>query len=199
MIEAVQSHPRWMFVSRNHVFIAKSGDMFVEELEAQGAGRIEFASSGEALCLRPVSDNMPLLWFHEDECADGAFIMDDDKGIHIHLVELKSTVNVGKWSKARRQFEGMYANAIAVLGFFDMGIPHRITCHLALKKENISRSTRSNPALQKRLIGRPVSATGDFLPTQEQFTGGVIDLMDIKNVPVRLIWRDHAGNGAATL
>lgn len=199
MIETVQSHPRWMYVSRDHVFIAESGSMFVEELDAQGKGRIEFTGSGTALGLRPVRDNMPLLWFHENECADGAFIMDDDEGIHIHLVELKSTVNAGKWSKARRQFEGMYANAIAVLGFFDVAVPHRITCHLALKKQNISRSTRSSPALQKRLIGRPVSATGDLIPASDQFTDGIINLMDIREVPVRLIWRDHDGNGTAAL
>jgi hypothetical protein len=199
MIDALIAHPRWAHLSPEHFFVVPPGEAAIEETAVGGAGRVEFPYNRDVICALPVNDNMPLLWFTHNECADGAFIVFDAGHIAIHLVELKSAVNAGKWAKARRQFEGMLANTLALLGFLDVVRPFGVVCHLALKSESISGALRASPVLGKRLTGLPLSAAGGHLSASQQFQRRAVDILDRKGVEVRIIQRDAAGNAVSDL
>ncbi|MBJ3783476.1 hypothetical protein [Devosia sediminis] len=125
----------------------------VVEMEADGAGTAKFAVLGEAVSLKGIRQKSMLHALRSGRCADGAFITFDENGAHLHLVELKSSLTIGKWLQAIEQFCGMYFVASAISHLLGYSNFFSITCYLALDEDKITNGISSSPVFLKTLTG----------------------------------------------
>jgi hypothetical protein len=182
-------------VNGNYVHLVPSGVVNITEKKSSGASVIAFITDRMGLRLLPVNDNMPLLWYGHDKCADGCIVLKSEAGLHAHLIELKSKLNAGKWTTAVQQFEGMLANTIAVLAFLELPAPVSVTCHIAYTQDTMRSSVDANPIFNRRLVGVPLSAASGGASPTDQFRSGSINLHGYLSVPISKVQRDESGNG----
>lgn len=194
----LHNNSRLGLLSSAMVHAAGPGPIDIIEYAAGGAGTITFPAGPISLKVLPSGTQQPLAWYKENKCADGAIICDNN-GIEVHLIELKSGINVGKWVDVKRQFHGMLANTLSLIGFLGLPTPTRIICHLAYRSQNIVQQLAANPSLLKNLLGAPRLANPSAGAAAYEFNVGYISLMDIAAIEVRLYERDAAGNAIGNL
>lgn len=189
---------RLNLLSSAMIYLVAPDKVEIVEYSKSGAGTLTFAHDSVSLIALPSGTQQPLAWYGESKCADGAVITFKDQ-LEVHLVELKSGINVGKWVDVKRQFHGMLANVLSLLGFLGLPSPTKIVCHLAFHSQSIFQQIAANPALRKGLLGAPRPASPSAGAAAYEFNQGYISLMDIAAIEVRMYQRDSSGNAIGNL
>lgn len=143
----------------------------VVECKAGGEGKCFFISTNPVLFIK-AKDQAPVVWsLKNKKCAEAAFLVKDERGnIHLHIVEMKSSLNLGEFNKVLEQLKGMFLSAIAVLGILKLPEPETVTTYLAFKKDKISEIDSAQPILLKLQVG------GARMPGMNEWITGRINL-----------------------
>jgi len=162
----------------------------IVETEQDGAGTISFAVSAPSAVLLGKAGGS-IYWLADQSCADGAIILECPDGLHVHVIELKRTLNAKSWDKAKRQFAGMLTNIRAFSGNCGLPAPVKVTCHLAFQYNNFGAA----PVLAK-VLNTPA---GPVAQAAAQWASKKLDFLEWTDVDVIAVSRDGVGNGHATL
>ena len=171
----------------------ESGDFSIEEKQAGGEAVVKFENKDKVLCLRHLDNKPPLKWSANRQCADAAIFKSVDGSLFLHVVEIKSKVTPGEWIKAKRQCEGMIANAISVLAVGGLDRPEAVVIHVSFATDS-TRIKVIDPILIKVPLGSS-SPIGDVSDWEKCIT----TLFGYEAVEVRKIQRDDAGVGVGYL
>lgn len=164
----------------------------IVEKTASGAGTITITVGQPCLVFQPGRE--PTKWLAHTQCADGAFIVFEEDGSHLHIVELKSRLTAAEWDHARKQMEGMLVNAMALKGVINIPDYTKVICYVAFKKDDILPSKTASPITLKVGVGLPFAVAGT-----EGWLKGSITLLNKFVATVVKIQRDAEGNGAHSL
>ena len=143
------------FINDFYVAAGENGLAEIAETSSEGRGTASFSVAGKFLVLKGSAGTHQIRWLKSAKCADGCVVHVDEDDIHVHIIELKSRVNGSEWSKVQEQFEGMYLNALALLGLMEVRRWRSITCYLAYRREALSAQTTAAASLVKHLPGMP--------------------------------------------
>lgn len=175
------------FVS-DHVF-ERSTNIDIVETDPTGSGTITFACRERSIVFAP-KEKRSLLWVKNERCADGAFITFDEGGVHLHIAELKSTLNFGKWSRAIEQFCGMFLSVLSAARLLQIRDFSSVTCYIAFKSEQMSAATSTSPVLLKAPVG------SGSLPLKTRWDKEVVELPLATFATLKKIQRDGSGNAS---
>lgn len=176
-----------------------AGSVDIEELAEEGAGKVTFLTDATSIRILHDNNNHPISWYFENKCADGAILLSVGGASHLHVIELKSKLTPDKWNSARRQIQGMLFNSLAVAGALSLSEPQLIKCYIAYNTETVSRFIRTNPAVQKQMVGTGAPALGLAAISYSDFAKSLLTLPDGQVVPIQLVTRDEHGNASVDL
>lgn len=117
----------------------------IETVES-GKATVYFTAPSDFLHLKHVENQPPLKWMKNRQCADAGIVLDYGESLHLHVVELKSTLRSKDWDGIRSQFSGMIANVIALLATVGAPKPSGVTCHVSYTLNKIRPPVDSDPA-----------------------------------------------------
>lgn len=167
-----------------------TGDVEIVERDPDGAGVARFHTSSSCILIR-ADKHAPLIWsLSQRKCADGAILSFSEEGAHLHLVELKSTVNLSTWAHALHQLEGMYLAALAVSKLLQIDKLVSVTCYLAGATDKVTGAsqTSASPALLKTPVGKSTTFGG-----LEAWISEIVPLPFGVNATLKKQWKDGAG------
>jgi hypothetical protein len=169
-----------------HVF-EQEADIEITEADPAGSGTVTFTHPARSIVFAP-KEKRSLLWIKDAQCADGAFVTFDDDGVHLHITELKSTLNFGKWFKAINQFCGMFLSVTSAARLMQIRDFASVTCYIAFKADRIVTSASTSPALLKAPVGTAATAPRTSWEKEE------IQLPFKTTAILKKIQRDALGN-----
>ncbi|WP_039904755.1 hypothetical protein [Acetobacter tropicalis] len=123
----------------------------IEEKKTDGKGTCFFSSYHSAIFIK-AKDQAPVIWSLENrKCAEAAFFTTEEgEVLNLHIIEMKSSVNIGTFVKVIDQWTGMYLSAMAVIGILLRNRPKNIFVYLAYSTTSIN---TSSPIMLKSLVG----------------------------------------------
>lgn len=125
----------------------------IVESDENGAGEAGFSVSGKAIQIRSVPGKSLILSLSHQKCADGAFLTFDNNNVHLHIVELKTTVRNKNWPDILKQFEGMFLCSVAIARLLGLDSISRVTCYLAHKHDKVNFANGAQLVLAKTPVG----------------------------------------------
>lgn len=145
----------------NFIYVIPSeGDIIIEEKQEAGRGLCKFRSREEVLVIK-AKNKAPLIWaLKNKKCAEGAFLTKNDAGLTLHIVEMKSRLDLKEFSKVVEQFKGMYYSSISVLALCDLNEITNVNLYVAFKRDLMNQLEQ--PIFNKILVGG-----GDILPIKK--------------------------------
>lgn len=173
-------------------FKAASTIVVVTESDPGGSGSVTLDLDVAAIAL----DNVGAFharWISQQKQADGAFVGRKAGRLHVHLVELKTTVGIGTWRKALKQYDGVLLDMLAFLGVLSAGRPARVFIHIAYQVDAITPSTTASPVALKVGLG-----TGTLVANDCGWSAGVARVLDFE-APVNKIVRNLVGNARTSV
>lgn len=149
-------------VSKDYITIGADAPVSIEEVEPAGAGSVTMKVTGDYVVVRPKSGTHQIIWLSDSKCADGGIVaFKNSTTVSIHIVELKSSVNLRRWEEVKSQFNGMLLNSLALLRLGGIQIDvNEVKCYLAFTKDKITAQISASPVLQKNMPGLNNSMTG---------------------------------------
>lgn len=122
----------------NWVETGTASDMIeVIETVESGRAKVSFEATCDFLHLKHVDNQPPLKWMKNRQCADAGIVLDQGESLHLHVVELKSSLKSKDWDGVKSQFSGMIANVIALLATIGAPKPSEVTCHVSYTRDKI--------------------------------------------------------------
>ncbi len=113
----------------------KEGTFFIEEMVDSGKGRSFFHSTAPVLLMKS-NHQGPLIWALDNKkCAEGGFIVFNDDGLTLHLLEMKSQLRRRDWSRVKEQLMGMYLASIAIMHILQLERPISVTAYVAYTED----------------------------------------------------------------
>lgn len=113
------------------------GKFFLEETVDLGKGRSFFNSTVPVLLMKS-NHQGPLIWaLGNKKCAEGGFIVFNDNGLTLHLLEMKSQLRRRDWSRVKEQLMGMYLASIAVMHILQLDRPISVIVYVAYTEDKI--------------------------------------------------------------
>lgn len=180
---------RQQFFETDRIRVGTAGSVVdIVELDPNGAGTLSLTVNAPHASL--ALEGPKICWLTSGRCCDGAIMVECDDGIHLHLIELKKSINASKWIKTKTQWRTMYHNALGIAAIARVRIVN-VTCHVAFSNDNFSASL----ALTKTLV----VASGTSPAQNHEWYKGSLDLDDLKSVPLVKHVRDELGNAATLL
>lgn len=154
----------------NFIYVVPPNEeILIEEKKEAGKGFCKFKSINESLVLK-AKDKAPLLWaLRNKKCAEGAFLTRCEQGLTLHIVEMKSRLDIKEFSKVLDQFKGMYYSSLSVLALCDFDEIKEIKLYIAFKRDLMGSSPQ--PILNKVLVGGE-----DILPIKKIWGSSQIPL-----------------------
>lgn len=175
-------------------YVRKSnGDIDVtEKFEGGTDAIVSFAVEEDTFAFFHRDNRVPLRWCRNRSCADAAIVVSHDDGPILHVVELKSKVTNKEWLKAKKQFEGMALNYMALAGVVEGGVPSKAVFHISYESEIVADSETSDPILLKMSVG-----SGEVLGEIDDWVSEKVDVLHWQNAELRKIQRgaDNRGHG----
>lgn len=115
--------------------------------------------------------------FSNRKRADGiVFFQDGDDQWGTLLVELKRSLNTGKWDSIKQQWHGAWLHATAIAAVLGIRLSGRVDVMVAYRQQHMGDAS-PDPVLLKRNIDNMVT-------THSEWMKGLVDLEDVG--PVRL-------------
>lgn len=153
--------------------LAAPGTAVIKETNGDQVSILKLTVSKPYILFNHLDDQPPLKWARNKKCADAALIVESEGGVDIHIVELKSKLTVGEWSKARLQFEGMIFNARALVSVIEVQNVKSITCHISYVRDAINPSETDDPVLLKLPLGElgGLGGAGDWFSGRVRIDG----------------------------
>lgn len=187
--------PNWVVFGTAHAIIE-----VIETVES-GKAKVSFTASRDFLHLKHVDNKPPLKWMRNRQCADAGIVLDYGESLHLHVVELKSTLRSKDWDGVRSQFSGMIANVIALLAAIGAPKPSGVTCHVSYTRNQIRPPVDSDPADTADTIALKMQV-GSKEPLIDLSDWHLcrLDVFGYTNVELRKIPRDiDTGEGKGSL
>lgn len=176
----IQPAKKKLFNPQHVNFLDDPGTVTISETDQNGAVNIKFDVAAPSITVHGKSGGN-IYWLSNQRCADGAIIVFETNGIHVHLVELKQTISVKSWEHIKTQFSGMLANVHAVLGTIQQSIPRSVTCHVAYANNNLAAS----PVLSKVINTK----AGLQALSGSDWSIGRIAILDVQGIRVnKILW-----------
>ena len=173
-------------VFENHSYIK------ITETDPAGSGTVTFTCQSRSIVFSP-NEKRSLLWIKDEQCADGAFVIFDEKGAHLHITELKSILNFKKWTKALNQFCGMFLSVTSAVRLMQIRDFTSVTCYIAFKTERMVGLASTSPSLLKTPVGS--GAVSPQIPWDRE----IIHLPFHTAATLKKIKRDASGNASFAL
>jgi len=154
----------------NFIYIVPSNsEIIIEEKKEAGKGVCVFKSNSDALVLK-AKDKAPLLWaLKNKKCAEGAFLTSSSDGLTLHIVEMKSRLDIKEFTKVVEQFKGMYYSSLSVVSLCEFDKIVSIKLYLAFKRDLMNNSQQ--PILNKVQVGG-----AEILPIKKIWNSNLIPL-----------------------
>lgn len=164
-------------------------NFFLEEKSASGAGRSYFATNTTCIVIK-ASPSGPLLWSLKNrKISEGSVLTQDENGYHLHLLEMKSRLDPGEWTKALLQFEGMLLTSLAVVRILGVTEIASVTCYIAYKNNVMDTAASADLIFLKTFVGKPNPiGKGDAWRSEE------VDLPIVGLAQLKKAQRDQANN-----
>lgn len=160
----------------------------IAEPEKTGKGRVVFTSSNQCIHLPLAGDSITWLKvrnagsmkLNPDSCADGLFIELTGVSARIHIVELKKTVNLGKWDDIKSQFAGMVKQGLALVGVLGISVTEFVL-YTAYWKDDLT------PKETATIFAEKFELADNLSMPEQDWLDGAIDVLFIKgakHVPI---------------
>lgn len=143
-----------------HVRLGNGSKVNITETEESGSGTATLSVEGDYVFLKGCAGRHQIIWLNHHKCADGGVITFSQQDVVIHVVELKSTVRIKEWKKARQQFSGMLLNSLALLGCAGLPDNIKVKCYLAYRADAMTPARSASPIFGKKLPDLKMPETG---------------------------------------
>lgn len=155
--------------AREHVHIVEDhGSFYIEEKAAGGEGKTYFSTNAPCLLIKAKPPG-PLLWSLKNrKISEGSIVTKDERGYHLHILEMKSKLTQGEWAKVLLQFEGMLLTTLAVVRILGILEFSTVTCYIAYKEDAMGTRGSADLILLKTFVGMPNPISGSEEWTKEQ-------------------------------
>lgn len=126
--------------------------VFVES-QKDGEGSSFFKSSKDSLVIK-AKNKSPIVWAMKNKkCAEGAFLTQSEEKTTLHILEMKSKVNLKDFEKVIEQISGMYLSALSIVGLMKIPYPDEVIVYLAYKENSIDGLNSTEFISHKSLVG----------------------------------------------
>lgn len=177
------------YFSDHYAYVPSQPDFFIEEKSRGGEGKAYFRHDKDCIVLKSGKSG-PLLWsLKNGRIGEGAILTHEEDGFHLHLLEMKSRLTQGEWSKAVTQFEGMFLTSVAairLLGAIDL---QSVTCYVAFRRDDVSNALSADMILMKTFVGMSNPFSG-----LENWENETVSLPFATTASLKKGLRDEAGD-----
>lgn len=175
----------------------RQSDGIIEVRERVDSGEdavVTFDVPADTLAFFHRDNRVSLRWCKSRNCADAALVVCHEEMPELHVVELKSKLTNKEWVKAKKQFEGMALNYMAMAGVVEGRVPTRAVFHISFGSEVVSEPETSDPVLLKMAVG-----SGEMLGGIDDWMNERVDILNWPNAELRKIERGDDNRGVGDL
>ena len=132
------------FLDSDYIFTVNAGNSYtIEEEKEEGRAFIECTVASDSVFVKN-ADKKVFSFLDVNgrndcrKCADAYIFVSNDVGeLDINVIEIKKTVNLGRWREIQKQLEmGLY-NAQSIMGFLGASATENVNFYVALQKDII--------------------------------------------------------------
>ena len=132
------------FLDSDYIFTVNAGNSYtIEEEKEEGRAFIECTVASDSVFVKN-ADKKVFSFLDVNgrndcrKCADAYIFVSNDVGeLDINVIEIKKTVNLGRWREIKKQLEmGLY-NAQSIIGFLGIHDTENIKFYIALQNDII--------------------------------------------------------------
>ncbi|MBR1743349.1 MAG: hypothetical protein IJ733_16050 [Lachnospiraceae bacterium] len=137
----------------NVVRLSEAEQVLVET-SGEGEAELHLKLSNPCIVIRNVDKN-PIKIFKNKNCADQIVFEKKEEKWHLHIFEMKKTINPSKWEMIKKQFSGAFLHALAYAGVLGIDFSMENICvytvYRRVKAVDKTNPVKLHPGLEREV------------------------------------------------